>query len=107
MSKNDYLKVNGNDDEKCKVCVKAKMPKKPFKKVERKTELLELVHLDICELNELYTRNGKSMRHAYVREEIGNGVVNMIYVKTGDNLTDPLTKSLSRKMVKGMATRMA
>ncbi|GAA0157119.1 hypothetical protein LIER_14452 [Lithospermum erythrorhizon] len=55
--------------------------------------------------------NGKSrhisMRHAYVREVIGNGVVTMTYVKIGDNLADPLTKPLSSEMVKSTATRMS
>ncbi|GAA0157711.1 transmembrane signal receptor [Lithospermum erythrorhizon] len=52
--------------------------------------------------------NGKSrhisMRYAYIREVIGNGVMTMTYVKIGDYLADPLTKPLSREMVKRTAT---
>ncbi|GAA0157929.1 hypothetical protein LIER_15084 [Lithospermum erythrorhizon] len=49
----------------------------------------------------------KSMRHTYIREVIENEVVNMTYVKTGDNLANPFTKPLSREMVKRTPTRMS
>ena len=34
--------------KKCELCVKSKMIKKPFKSVERNTNLLDLIHSDIC-----------------------------------------------------------
>lgn len=58
MSKHDHINCKGYHSEKCEICVQAKMIKKPFKKVERKTQLLELVHSDICELNGMLTRGG-------------------------------------------------
>ncbi|GAA0152643.1 hypothetical protein LIER_11072 [Lithospermum erythrorhizon] len=58
--------------------------------------------------SEIY--NGKSrhisMRHAYVRKMVGNGVVTVTYVKTEDNLADPHTNPLSREMVERTATGM-
>ena len=40
--------------------------------------------------------NGKSkhisIRHGYIRELITNGVITIIYVKSVNNLADPLTK---------------
>jgi hypothetical protein len=35
------------------------MTKKPFPKVERNSQLLELIHSDICEINGMLTRGGK------------------------------------------------
>lgn len=59
MSKHNYITCKNDHVGKCEICVQAKMTKKPFHKVERSTELLELVHSDICELNGKLTRGGK------------------------------------------------
>ena len=45
--------------EKCEICTKSKMVKKPFHSVERSSQLLDLVHSDLCELNGILTRGGK------------------------------------------------
>ena len=37
------------DFEKCEACNQAKITKRPYKNVERNTELLELIHTDLCE----------------------------------------------------------
>ena len=54
--------------------------------------------------------NGKSrhiaLRHEYVRQMISNGIVTVIYVKSRTNLVDPLTKGLSRDMVKSTSYEM-
>ena len=44
--------------EKCEICVKSKMIKKPFHSVERSSNLLDLIHSDLCELNGMLTRGG-------------------------------------------------
>ena len=44
--------------EKCETCVKSKMVKKPFYSVDKNSELLDLVHSNICELNDMLTRGG-------------------------------------------------
>lgn len=49
-----------NDFEKCELCVKSNMIKKYFKSVERNTNLLDLVHSDLCEFNDMLTR-GKNI----------------------------------------------
>ena len=58
--------------------------------------------------NEVY--NGKSrhisLRHDYIRELINNGVITIIFVKSVQNLADPLTKPLSRKLVSSTANGM-
>ena len=59
MSEYKYINCKYDHDNKCEICVEAKMTKKPFHKVERSSELLQLVHSDICELNGQLTRGGK------------------------------------------------
>ena len=48
--------------------------------------------------------NGKSrhigLRHSYVRQLISDGVITINYVRSSENLADPLTKSLARDAVK-------
>ena len=41
-----------------RLVVKPKITKRPHFQVERKTDLLELVHTDICELGGILTRGG-------------------------------------------------
>ena len=48
-----------NSKTKCEIYVQAKQPRKPFKSVETKTKLLELIHSDMCDLNNIITREGK------------------------------------------------
>ena len=43
---------------KCEDCVQAKQPRKPYKSVERKTQVLELIHSDVCDSNRPPTRGG-------------------------------------------------
>jgi hypothetical protein len=50
---------NNNNNNKCEVCIQAKMIEKPFSKVERNSQLLELIHSKICEINGMLTRGGK------------------------------------------------
>ena len=65
-----------------------------------------LIHCDstvtICRVrNRFY--NSKSIpirrKHSTVRSYLSNGIVNIEYVKSCDNLADPLTKALTREMV--------
>ena len=47
--------------------------------------------------------NGKNMdirrRHNTVRQLISTGVITVDYVKSKDNIADPLTKGLSKELV--------
>ena len=53
--------------------------------------------------------NGKSrhisLRHEYVQQLITDGVINIIYVKSSNNV-DPLTKALSRALVVSTSSGM-
>ena len=46
------------DFEKCETCSQAKITKRPHKSVVRNTELLELIHPDLCEFEGILTRGG-------------------------------------------------
>jgi len=59
MCKHGYISYQRNNKKKYEVCIQAKMTNKPFPKVERNSQLLELVHSDICEINGMLTRGGK------------------------------------------------
>ena len=58
MSKHKLITCENSKPKKCKICIQAKMVKKPFPKNERNIEILELIHSDICELNGQLTRGG-------------------------------------------------
>ena len=51
MSKHDLISYNHDHNAKCEICIQAKMTKKHFPKINRNSQLLELVHFDVCELN--------------------------------------------------------
>ena len=44
--------------KKCEICVQAKQTRKPHKSVERDTQLLELIHSDVCDSTRPVTRGG-------------------------------------------------
>nr|GEX12782.1 zinc finger, CCHC-type [Tanacetum cinerariifolium] len=58
MLKQGITSYNGEHRDKFEIRVQAKMKRKHFPKVDRQSEILELVHYDICELNEQLTRGG-------------------------------------------------
>ena len=51
-------KFDINETHKCEICVESKFARKPFKSIERSSELLELVHSDLCDLKMTPTRGG-------------------------------------------------
>jgi hypothetical protein len=51
MSKHDLISYNHDHSAKCEICIQAKMTKKHFPKINRNSQLLELVPFDVCELN--------------------------------------------------------
>ena len=46
------------DFEKCETCSQAKLQKSPHKSVVRNIELLELIHFDLCEFEEILICKG-------------------------------------------------
>ncbi|GJU64788.1 retrovirus-related pol polyprotein from transposon TNT 1-94 [Tanacetum coccineum] len=58
MLKQGIISYDDEHKDKCEICVQVKMKRKLFPKVDRQSEVLELVHSDICELNIQLTRGG-------------------------------------------------
>lgn len=59
MFKNSYITCKPEHRKKCEICIRSKMIKKLFYKIERFTKILHLVHSDLCELNGELNRGGK------------------------------------------------
>nr|GEV69108.1 zinc finger, CCHC-type [Tanacetum cinerariifolium] len=51
MSKDGLIPAFDMDTEKCKTCMLTKITKKPFKNIKHETEVLELIHSDLCDLH--------------------------------------------------------
>ena len=49
MHLNLISKLNIKDDDKCETCIEAKLPKKPFKTIDKDSETSELVYSDVCD----------------------------------------------------------
>ena len=48
-----------DSNHKCPVCIEAKLTRTSFQSVDRKTEPLDLIHTDVCDLKSIPTRGGK------------------------------------------------
>ncbi|KAL2252641.1 UNVERIFIED_CONTAM: Retrovirus-related Pol polyprotein from transposon TNT 1-94 [Sesamum indicum] len=59
MNLNLIPSQNIERNHKCQVCVEAKQVRKPYQSIERDSEILDLVHTDICEFNGVLTRDHK------------------------------------------------
>ncbi|GKB04105.1 zinc finger, CCHC-type containing protein, partial [Tanacetum coccineum] len=51
MSKDGLIPAFDMDTKKCKTCMLTKITKKPFQNVKRETEVLEMIHSDLCDLH--------------------------------------------------------
>ena len=59
LSAKEYIpKLNIDPKHKCETCVEAKLTRSSFKRVERNTKVLDLIHTDICDLKFAPTRGG-------------------------------------------------
>ena len=73
-----------------------------------------IIHCDntaaiITANNATYNRKSRQVRlqHNYVRQLLGGGVISIDYVRSKDNLADPLTKCLAREKIKETTKGMA
>ncbi|GJV27571.1 zinc finger, CCHC-type containing protein [Tanacetum coccineum] len=51
MYKDGLIPAFDINTEKCKTCMLTKITKKPFQNIKRETEVLELIHSDLCDLH--------------------------------------------------------
>lgn len=56
MSKHSLILYSHEHGVKCEICIQTKITEKHFSKKDKSTQLLELVHSNICELNGVLTR---------------------------------------------------
>ena len=53
-------------DHKCETCVETKMARAFFISIERRTEPLDLIHSDICDMKFVQTRGGKKYFFTFI-----------------------------------------
>ncbi|GJX69803.1 zinc finger, CCHC-type containing protein [Tanacetum coccineum] len=61
MSKDGLIPAFDMDTEKCQTCMLNKITKKPFQNVKHETEVLELIHSDLCDLHATPSLGNKKM----------------------------------------------
>ncbi|KAL6339480.1 hypothetical protein AAG906_033019 [Vitis piasezkii] len=83
--------------EKCEICVKSKMIKKPFHSVERSSNLLDLIHSDLCELNGMLTRGGN--REVEFFENLLSDSNSQVPTSVGESLEETPSKVVEQPIV--------
>ena len=58
--------LTNSEYSKCEICVEAKQFKKPFKPIERSSELLELIHSDLGDFENYTSREGKKYYMTFI-----------------------------------------
>ena len=65
---NLITKLSNMNFYKCEVCIETKFHKKPFKSIERQTELLKLIHSDLGDFKNHMTRGSKRYYIIFVND---------------------------------------
>lgn len=65
MNLNLIPKTDLDVKNKCEICVQSKHTRLPFKSVDRNSDLLELIHSDVCDSNRTPTRGQEILRNLY------------------------------------------
>ncbi|RVW62312.1 Retrovirus-related Pol polyprotein from transposon TNT 1-94 [Vitis vinifera] len=91
------IACNTKKFEKCEICVKSKMIKKPFHSVERSSNLLDLVHSDLCELNGMLTRGGN--REVEFFENLLSDSNSQVPTSVGESLEETPSKVVEQPIV--------
>ncbi|GJY00400.1 zinc finger, CCHC-type containing protein [Tanacetum coccineum] len=110
MSKDGLIPAFDMDTKKCQTCVQNKITKKPFQNVKCETEVLELIHNDLCDLHatpsleQKYAEHSKSYRF-YVIEPNDSVAINSI-IELRDAIFDEhrfssVPRPIQRSLVKG------
>ncbi|GJQ94369.1 zinc finger, CCHC-type containing protein [Tanacetum coccineum] len=89
MSKDGLIPSFDRDNEKYKIFMLTKITKKPFQNVKRETEVLELIHSDLCDLHATTSLGNKK----YFVTFIDDASMFLAVVK----LPDPKLKTLRKR----------
>ncbi|GJZ57733.1 zinc finger, CCHC-type containing protein [Tanacetum coccineum] len=87
MSKDGLIPAFDMDTKKCKTCMLTKISKKPFQNVKRETEVLELIHSDLCDLHATPSLGNKKYFVTFI-DDASRAVV---------RLPDPKLKTLGER----------
>ncbi|KAH9670700.1 hypothetical protein KPL70_017080 [Citrus sinensis] len=85
MSKHGLINCNDVKRHKCEICIQAKLTKKPFPKTERNTQILDLIHTDICEYNGILTRGAFYKRHDPKSSKLSARGIKSVFVRYAEN----------------------
>ena len=61
MNLGDIPKLPANVEHKCEICVESKFKRKSFQSIQRSTEILVLIHTNLCDLKGIQIRVGKNI----------------------------------------------
>ncbi|GJZ96171.1 zinc finger, CCHC-type containing protein [Tanacetum coccineum] len=86
MSKDGLILAFDMDIEKCNTCMLTKITKKPFQNVKRETEVLELIHNDLCDLHATPSMGNKKYFVTFIddasRTDRGGEYMNTLYFQS-------------------------
>nr|GEX53800.1 zinc finger, CCHC-type [Tanacetum cinerariifolium] len=83
MSNDGLIRAIDMDTKKCKTCMLNKITKKSFQNVKRETKVLELIHIDLCDL--------------HTTPSLGNKKYFVTFIDDASRLPDPKLKTLSER----------
>ncbi|GKE72747.1 zinc finger, CCHC-type containing protein, partial [Tanacetum coccineum] len=90
MPKDGLILAFDMDTEKCKTCMLNKITKRPFQNIKRETEVLELIHSDLCDLHATPLLGNKKYCVTFI-DDASRAVV---------RLPDPKLKTLGERGIK-------
>ncbi|GJX98417.1 zinc finger, CCHC-type containing protein [Tanacetum coccineum] len=81
MSKDGLIPAFDMDTEKCKTCMLTKITKKPFQIVKCETEVLELIHDDLCDLHAIPSLGNKNYFVTFINDALRFCYVYLLHSK--------------------------
>nr|GEV72984.1 zinc finger, CCHC-type [Tanacetum cinerariifolium] len=81
MSKDGLISAFDMDTQKCKTCILTKITKKPFQNVKRETEVLELIHSNLCDLHAAPSLGNKKYFVTFIDDASRFCYVYLLYTK--------------------------
>ncbi|GJV86926.1 zinc finger, CCHC-type containing protein [Tanacetum coccineum] len=81
MSKDRLIPSFDMDTEKCKTCILTKITKNPFQNVKRETKVLELIHIDLCDLHATPSLRNKKYFVTFIDDASRSCYVYLLHTK--------------------------
>ncbi|GJY56736.1 zinc finger, CCHC-type containing protein [Tanacetum coccineum] len=74
ISKDGLIPAFDMDTKKCKTCMLTKITQKPFQNVKRETEVLELIHNDLCDLHATPSLGDKKYFVTFINDALRDAI---------------------------------